>query len=383
MALACEKSFPFDSEIVNGEYDRTYLADDFAQYFRELIYSGVFMKESTNLQVLANGDMTLTMKAGGAIIDGYRYQNKNDITISIPTADAVLDRIDRVSITWDKDAREIHYEYIEGTPAVNPVPTEIRRDAEHKDYIVADIAVAAGAISIKQTEITDQRLNTEVCGLATPFAEFDSQTLYEKIEAYYAEMQLKTENWTQEEKDKFTTWFADIKNQLAGDVAANLQLQIGTLDVLKTNDKSSLVAAINEVNAKEVDVLDTREEIQANTTAGKVAGALPVKELYDSLGNISGPIGYPDMTQQIFSNTAAQAFTWTATQNCWVYGWCCTKGTNAGSAIKLNGENVILAHGVTNAEVQVGSIFPCKKGDVVSKVANGTTTGLIVAYAMR
>ena len=287
MALACEKSFPFDSEIVNGEYDRTYLADDFAQYFRELIYSGVFMKESTNLQGLANGDMTLTMKAGGAIIDGYRYQNKNDITISIPTADAVLDRIDRVSITWDKDAREIHYEYIEGTPAVNPVPTEIRRDAEHKDYIVADIAVAAGAISIKQTEITDQRLNTEVCGLATPFAEFDSQTLYEKIEAYYAEMQLKTENWTQEEKDKFTTWFADIKNQLAGDVAANLQLQIGTLDVLKTNDKSSLVAAINEVNAKEVDVLDTREEIQANTTAGKVAGALPVKELYSSLNGCS------------------------------------------------------------------------------------------------
>ena len=98
---------------------------------------------------------------------------------------------------------------------------------------------------------------------------------------------------------------------------------------------------------------------------------------------IGSCIGYPDMTQQIFSNAAATAFTWTATQDCWVYGWCCTKGTNAGSAIKLNEVNVILAHGVTNAEVQVGSIFPCKKGDVVSKVANGTTTGLIVAYAMR
>lgn len=229
MALACEKSFPFDSEIVNGEYDRTYLADDFAQYFRELIYSGVFMKESTNLQVLANGDMTLTMKAGGAIIDGYRYQNKNDITISIPTADAVLDRIDRVSITWDKDAREIHYEYIEGTPAVNPVPTEIRRDAEHKDYIVADIAVAAGAISIKQTEITDQRLNTEVCGLATPFAEFDSQTLYEKIEAFYAAFVDSANNWQESEKEAFDEWFATLKDQLSGDVAANLQQQINDI----------------------------------------------------------------------------------------------------------------------------------------------------------
>ena len=37
--------------------------------------------------------------------------------------------------------------------------------------------------------------------------------------------------------------------------------------------------AINEVNAKEPDVLDTMEEIDANTDAGKVAGALAVKEL--------------------------------------------------------------------------------------------------------
>ena len=89
------------------------------------------------------------------------------------------------------------------------------------------------------------------------------------------------------------------------------------------------------------------------------------------------------MTQKIFSNKESTAFTWTATQDCWVYGWCCTKGTNAGSAIKLNGENVILAHGVANAEVQVGSIFPCKEGDIVSKDTNGTTTAFIDAYAMR
>ena len=109
-----------------------------------------------------------------------------------------------------------------------------------------------------------------------------------------------------------------------------------------------------------------------------------VKTEFDSVdNNLRNRIGYPDMTQQIFSNTASKAFTWTATQDCWVYGWCCTKGTNAGSAIKLNGENVILAHGVLNAEVQVGTLFPCKQGDIISKVANGETTGLIVAYAMR
>lgn len=113
-----------------------------------------------------------------------------------------------------------------------------------------------------------------------------------------------------------------------------------------------------------------------------------IKTEFDSVNSslndhINNRIGYPDMTQQIFSNTEAKAFTWTATQDCWVYGWCCTKGTNAGSAIKLNEANAVLAHGVLNAEVQVGTLFPCKQGDIISKVANGETTGRIIAYAMR
>lgn len=232
MALACEKSFPFDAHMVDGRYDRTYLADDFARYFRELVYSGVFMKESTNLQVLANGDMTLTMKVGGAIIDGYRYQSTKDITITVPVADAVLSRIDRVSITWDKDDREIHYEYREGTPAVNPVAPEIRRDAEHKDYIVAEITVAAGVISINQTNITDTRLNNAVCGMATPFAEFDSTTLYVKLEDFYKSFVENTVNWQNQEKAEFTEWFATLKDVLSGNVAGNLQMQIDDIKEL-------------------------------------------------------------------------------------------------------------------------------------------------------
>lgn len=285
MAELSEKSFPFDSEEINGEWDREYVADDFARYFRSFISSGVFMRTSSNLQVIANGDMTVTLKPGALMVDGYRYDAENDIVIQLDPADGVLNRIDRISGTWSKADRDIHFTLQKGVPSYEPLPATLRRTAEYKDYVFADIYVAAGAISIKQTDITDQRLNTEVCGLATPFAEFDTTTLYQKIEAYYAEMQARTENWTQEEKEKFTTWFDDIKNQLAGDVAANLQLQIGTLDALKTKNKSNLVAAINEVNEKEVDVLDTREEIQANTTAGKVAGALPVKELYSSLAD--------------------------------------------------------------------------------------------------
>ena len=45
MAEASEKSFPFDAEQVSGEYDRVYVADDFAMYFRAFITSGIFLIE--------------------------------------------------------------------------------------------------------------------------------------------------------------------------------------------------------------------------------------------------------------------------------------------------------------------------------------------------
>ena len=64
----------------------------------------------------------------------------------------------------------------------------------------------------------------------------------------------------------------------------------GNLSDLTTEDKSSLVAAVNEINKKEVSVLDTGEEIMANTASNKAAGAKGVKELFtevsDSLGGL-------------------------------------------------------------------------------------------------
>ena len=75
MAQETEKSFPCDAEVTETGYDKEYVAEDFARYFQAFISSGIFMKEDTNLQVIANGDMTVTLKAGKMIIDGYRYDN--------------------------------------------------------------------------------------------------------------------------------------------------------------------------------------------------------------------------------------------------------------------------------------------------------------------
>ena len=178
MALETEKSFPCDAEETETGYDKEYVADDFARYFRAFISSGIFMKEDTNLQVIANGDMTVTLKAGKMIIDGYRYDSTGDIIITIDPADGVLGRIDRISATWCKDEGDIHYTLQKGTPSYKPVAPECRRTEEYKDYVVADIYVAAGGIKIQQQNITDQRLNSDVCGLAIPFTELNTNAIF-------------------------------------------------------------------------------------------------------------------------------------------------------------------------------------------------------------
>lgn len=178
MAQETEKSFPCDAEVTETGYDKEYVAEDFARYFQTFISSGIFMKEDTNLQVIANGDMTVTLKAGKMIIDGYRYDSTGDIIITIDPADGVLGRIDRISATWCKDEGDIHYTLQKGTPSYKPVAPKCRRTEEYKDYVVADIYVAAGVIKIQQQNITDQRLNSDVCGLAIPFTELNTNAIF-------------------------------------------------------------------------------------------------------------------------------------------------------------------------------------------------------------
>lgn len=71
-------------------------------------------------------------------------------------------------------------------------------------------------------------------------------------------------------------------------------LKVGNLEELQTEAKSSIVAAINEAaqsgsGGSAVDILDTKEEIEANTEPGKAAGAQAVKEMFSALNdNLQG-----------------------------------------------------------------------------------------------
>jgi hypothetical protein len=96
-----EKFRFFDS--VDGEDERYYTADEFAEYFRQLISSGIF-NGGTNLQVTCTGtDMNVQINEGYAWLEGYLYKiDTEPLELALAAADPVLDRIDRVVIRLDK-----------------------------------------------------------------------------------------------------------------------------------------------------------------------------------------------------------------------------------------------------------------------------------------
>ena len=88
------------------------------------------------------------------------------------------------------------------------------------------------------------------------------------------------------------------------DLITQLMAMIANTQDLDTTAKNNLVAAINEIYARGVvDILDTEEEIEANTDAGKATGALVTKQLISDLGGCQ--FGYTEDGQPGYKKDGA------------------------------------------------------------------------------
>lgn len=223
-----EKSAFFNAQLDSdtGEYDRTYLAEDFAAYFSRFISNGVFPNPSTGLQVVAaaNPDMTVIMNPGYAYINGYTYENTENYVFNIDVADGVLSRRDAIFIRYDLANRKIRAYKVKGTPSAAPVaPTPLRTE-DYWDLCVAIIHVDGGITKIDQSLIEDTRMSTDLCGIVHGIVDqIDTTTLYKQIQQDLVNFQTVSQA-------EFNAWFETIKDKLSGDTAVNLQNQIDALD---------------------------------------------------------------------------------------------------------------------------------------------------------
>ena len=225
-----EKSSFFNS--VAG--DRKYDASMFAAYFNSFVSNGVFPNPGTNLQVIANSDMTVTVSIGKGWVNGYFYMNDAVLILPIDVADGILKRIDRIVLQFNTVARSITAKVKKGTFASTPVAPVLQRDADAYELALGDVYIGAGVISITQVNITDQRMNTAVCGWVNSLIQADTTAIFNQYQAWFTTQSgtYNTEMIANEAtfQAQFDAWFATIQDMLSGDIAGNLAAQIIALE---------------------------------------------------------------------------------------------------------------------------------------------------------
>ncbi|EPZ8710287.1 hypothetical protein ACXX7C_002953 [Clostridium botulinum] len=280
-----EKSSFFNS--IN--HDRRYKAEEFAEYFASFIGDGIFPNPSTNLQVLSNNDMTVNVKQGKAWIKGYFYVNTDDLKLKIDVADSVLSRVDRIVLRKDVAQRKIYCYVKKGQFASSPVAPALQRDADMYELGLADIYVRAGVISIIQSNITDLRLNKELCGIVHgAIDQVDVTTLFNQ---YTEKFKLKEEEFETE----FKEWITQLKDILEGDVAGNL------LNLINKN-KDSIYTVQDNIDKLDSQLAGITTDNKRLTKDKTITGA--INELFTNANNgkklISDVVGNPLLATDTF-----------------------------------------------------------------------------------
>lgn len=237
----------FNSEIIGYDaenmpiFDRAEEASFFAKYFSQFISNGVFANPSTNMQVLADTGMQIKVSAGVCYINGYMGWVENTETKTIEESDT-QPRIDRIVMRLDFDERTIDWFIKKGTASGNPVAPILQRDYDMYEIGIADILVGGNVVEINQENITDLRLNTDLCGIvANQLQHVDTTTLFNQYQDWLANVTEQGEADLQTNLEQFETefniWFATIQDTLDGDTAGKLLNLINTkADKKKTYD---------------------------------------------------------------------------------------------------------------------------------------------------
>lgn len=221
--------YPFESHETGDEsnpYDRAITAEQ-ERMFNKLRYvNGVFNPDGGALRVTSNSNMTVTVGTGGCHIEGAIAYNDAPITLQIEAADATLNRIDRVVAQFNTSdsVRAISILVRTGTAATNPIAPELRTEPNLYEIALADVYVGKNVSSIGTANITDQRLNSALCGQVVPAIPIplDLTGIYDQYQASLNE------------------WLDTVASALDETLAGNLQSQITALDERMTAEEGKV-----------------------------------------------------------------------------------------------------------------------------------------------
>lgn len=138
---------------------------------------------------VTNGTGWLSNANGDGIVWWIDTEQNEGVQLAIDQADSVLHRIDRVIVEW-KTTTYVDYpevKILKGTPASTPEAPALTNDGNVRQISLAQIYVKAGSTSVTSSAITDERLNTSVCGLVTEKVSVDTGTMQSQFATMLAE----------------------------------------------------------------------------------------------------------------------------------------------------------------------------------------------------
>lgn len=249
---------------LNG--DRKYNAAQMSAIFDGLIIDGVFASIGTAFAVKAAGGLTVNVGIGKAWFDHTWTVNDSILPMTAPEAEVLLDRIDAVvlEVNGTESVRENTIKFVKGNPSSAPSRPTLTNEGNVHQYPLCYIYRKYGTAVINQADITPM-VGTE----STPFVigilqtisldellgkwqdeldrftdarskevddwiaqeESDFTAWFNKMKADLQQEQTVLDQWIASEQADFLAWYNQMKDQLSGDVAGNLQLEIDKEEV--------------------------------------------------------------------------------------------------------------------------------------------------------
>lgn len=249
---------------LNG--DRKYNAAQMSAIFDGLIIDGVFASIGTAFAVKAAGGLTVNVGIGKAWFDHTWTVNDSILPMTAPEAEVLLDRIDAVvlEVNGMESVRENTIKFVKGNPSSAPSRPILTNEGNVHQYPLCYIYRKYGTAVINQADITPM-VGTE----STPFVtgilqtisldellgkwqdeldrftdarsqevddwitqeESDFTAWFNKMKADLEQEQTVLDQWIASEQADFLAWYNQMKDQLSGDVAGNLQLEIDKEEV--------------------------------------------------------------------------------------------------------------------------------------------------------
>lgn len=220
---------------LNG--DRKYNVAQMSAIFDGLIIDGVFASIGTAFAVKAAGGLTVNVGVGKAWFDHTWTVNDSILPMTAPEAEVLLDRIDAVvlEVNGTESVRENTIKFVKGNPSSAPSRPTLTNEGNVHQYPLCYIYRKYGTAVINQADITPM-VGTE----STPFVTGILQTIsldellgkwQDELDRFTDARSQEVDDWIASEQADFLAWYNQMKNQLSGDVAGNLQLEIDKEEV--------------------------------------------------------------------------------------------------------------------------------------------------------